>query len=351
MQFGIQVAVRVGGGRWSLTSMLPRQGTVHGVLRAAKSRWPEALGQTSVAEAAMFELCYSVSPLDGDWGLLARSMLVTSRFLLRNDSTTTIFEVKQTGSGDSTVMQILPGQTAPFHWGDFRLPELVSVRPLVKYQGRCIYKWSGGFDPLTIGPVPLRIRKVRGLATDPLHEKDAGQFLIHSIKMEAEIRPRTGGTGINLSFQEEDSKGEGTLYRIENMSTFPVWICQDDILANPFHHSTDEDQDDFVGPYDSIVFALDVPYRQGKYSHRKAASMAILLRARLALAPLSSRAGIETTKVISLATAGARVRLNPSKLFILDANMRRTLQDIRVVGVINNDGPTRVLTLRYVRGL
>jgi hypothetical protein len=298
----------------------------------------------------MFELCYSISPLDGDWGLFSRSLLLTSRFLLRNDSARVSFQVKQTGASDDTVVEIGPGEAASFHWGDFRLPELISVRPAVKIDGRCIYKWSGGFDPLTIGSVPLRIRRVRGLAASLSDANEIDQFQINSVKMEAEIRPRTGKTGINLSFQEEDSKGEGSLFRIENLTTFPVWVAQDGVLANPWGESKDEAEreGDLVRPSESIPFGLDVPYRQGKYSHRKAATMAELLRIRLGLAPLSFRAGIETTKVLSLTNVGERVRLNPTKLLVLNPELRASLEDVRIVGIIKSDGPTRVLSLRYV---
>ena len=99
---------------------------------------------------------------------------------------------------------------------------------------------------------------------------------------------------------------------------------------------------DMLRPSESLVFALDVPFRQGKYSGRKAATMSELLRLRLALSPLSSRLGIETTKVISLRT-GERVRLNPSKLSILDPKVKSSLQRARVMGMVVNDGPTRVL--------
>lgn len=347
-QIGVQVAVQVDGGKWSTTAVLPSQGTVYGVLRALKARWPEApIRPTEMGNPALHqrcELCYSISPLEGDWGLLTRSMLVTSRFLLRNDSLTTSFEVKQTGADDMTSVTIPPGQTTPFHWGDFRLPELVSVRPVLKTQGRCVYKWSGGFDPLTIGSLPLRTR----LTGDQVTKMNAADqpSIISAIKIDVEIRPKSGGTGINLSFKEENSTGEGALYRIENFSPFPVWVCQDDVLANPSSMEEDEDQGDYLSPFESVAFALDVPFKQGKYSHRKAASMDILLRARLALSPLSSRAGIETTKVVSLTTPGSIVRLNPSKLMLLDATLRATLQHVRVVCVLHNDGPTRVLSLR-----
>lgn len=342
---GVQLAVQVNGGRWSLISAIPRQGSVHGVVRVNKARWPHAVGELPSSESGVFELSYVVSALDGDWGLLSRSLVLTSRFLLRNDSLTTTFEVKQTGASDISAVIIHPGQTEPFHWGNCRLPELISVRPSVRYQDRCIYKWSGGFDPLVIGHLALRIRRVLGHA-DILRNHTAVTSLVRAVKAEVEIRPQTGGTGINLSFREEDESGVGALYRIENLSPFPIWFCQDDVLSNPLRKASDEDQDDVAYPSSSIVFALDIPFKQGKYTHRKALSFSTLLRVRLALSPFSTRAGIETTKVISMAT-GDTVRLNPSKLMILAPELRNELQDVRVIGALVNDGPTRVLKLRY----
>jgi SHR-binding domain of vacuolar-sorting associated protein 13 len=342
---GIQLAVQVDGGRWSHISAIPRQGSVHGVVRVNRARWPHAVGELSPSESAVFELCYVVSALDGDWGLLTRSLVLTSRFLLRNDSSRTTFEVKQTGASDNSAVIIRPDQTEPFHWGNCRLPELISVRPSGRYQDRCIYKWSGGFDPLVIGHLALRIRRVSGHA-DILKNHKVVEGLVRAVKAEVEIRPQTGGTGINLSFREEDESGVGALYRIENLSTFPIWFCQDDVLSNPSRKASEDDQDDVAYPSSSSVFALDIPFKQGKYTHRKAMSFSTLLRVRLALSPFSTRAGIETTKVVSMAT-GDTVRLNPSKLMILSPELRNELQDVRVVGALVNDGPTRVLKLRY----
>lgn len=340
------MALQVSGGRWSLSSFLPRKGTVHGVMRAPKSRWPAAMDQSDHStNGRMFELCYTITPLDGDWGVLTRCMLVSSRFLLRNDSDLVTFEVKQTGNADATATTVLPGQTVPFHWGDFRLPELVSVRPDGKQNGMSIYRWSGGFDPLTIGHIPIRVRKTVKIREESFLAENVN---IHAIKMEVEIRPRTGGTGLTISFREEDPTGSDSLYRIDNLSPFPIWFCQEDVLGNSAEKNADAGQGEILCPYGSIAFALDVPFKRGKYTNRKAASLAVLLRARIALAPLSTRPGIETAKVVSLANAGAGaiVRLNPSKLAFLDGTTRRVLQKVRVLGVVHNDGPTRVLTLR-----
>jgi SHR-binding domain of vacuolar-sorting associated protein 13 len=341
-EHALQLAIQVNGGRWSQIHAIPRQGSFHGVVRVSKSRWLFAEGESYGTEKNVYELCYVVAPLDGDWGLLTRSLIVTSRFLLRNDSKTIAFEVKQTGASDASSVIIQPGQILPFHWGSYHLPELVSIRPTTIVHGKCAYKWSGGFDPLLIGHVPLRLRKIPNV---PNTNDVTNAATIHSVKVEIEIRPRTGGTGINLAFQEEDGMGEGALFRIENLSPFPIWFCQDDVLANPSKHHVTTDYSDIANPSSSNVFSLDIPFKQGKYSHRKAAALTALLRVRLALAPLTTRAGIETTKVLAMAM-GESVRLNPSKLMILNPEIRHILQDVRIVGVVINDGPTRVLRLR-----
>jgi hypothetical protein len=166
--------------------------------------------------------------------------------------------------------------------------------------------------------------------------------------MGSEIRRGTGGTGINISFEEEENSGDGALFRIENCSTFPVWIAQDGVLANPSSDTGDLSslEGTMVGPSTNSCFALDVPYRQGKYTGRKAATIAELLRVRLGLSPLNTRAGIETTKVLCLSSIGTRVRLNPTKLQFLEAPLRSDLDRVRILGVVTTDGPTTVLNLR-----
>lgn len=70
-----------------------------------------------------------------------------------------------------------------------------------------------------------------------------------------------------------------------------------------------------------------------------------MLHVRIALAPLSSRDGIETVKVIGLTKVGDTVRLNPSRLFNpITPDMRNRLQRTRVLAIIKTDGPTRVLS-------
>ena len=349
-ELSLQLAIQVNGGRWSQVAAIPRQGSFHGVVRVSKSRWLYGDGESHDADKTVYELCYVVSPLDGDWGLLTRSFIVTSRFLLRNESKVVAFEVKQAGAIDASSVIIRPGQTEPFHWGSYHLPELVSIRPIAMINGGCIYKWSGGFDPLLIGHLPLRLRKLSNVPDSNDFSDEENGITIHSVKVEIEIRPRTGGTGINLAFREEDASGEGALFRIENFSPFPIWLCQDDVLANPSRQYAATDHSDIVNPSKSIVFSLDIPFRQGKYSHRKAAALATLLRVRLALAPLTTRAGIETTKVLSMAI-GETVRLNPSKLMILNPEIRQILQDVRILGAVSNDGPTRVLRLRWEKSV
>jgi hypothetical protein len=332
------MVVQVEGGKWALTSDIPSRGAAYGAIRLANARWPHRLLRTGAnkpftAETFAYELCYSIAPLDEKWGDLSRLMVLSSRFLLRNDSRLSIC-AKQAGTPDQCAVTIEPGRNTPFHWSDFRLPGLICIRPLSEGM-TSLHRWSGGFDPLTIGSFPLKVRALGSVC---------GCF---SLKVEVELRSKTGGTGINISFQDEDTKGYGALFRIENISAFPIWFAQDGLVASSF--TSEVGASDLVGdslqPNESSVFALDVPFRQGKYAGRKAAAMADLTRVRLALAPLNSRHGIETTKVISMVTVGERVRLNPSKLTLLSSELRSSIRRVRVVGTLLNDGPTRMLRL------
>lgn len=193
------MAMKVGSGKWALSLMIPRFGTVYGALRIAKERWPRVSAATpqqniSTTDNTVYELCYTVSPLGGDWGEVTRAMLVSSRFQLRNASRKLAFEIKQSGSDDSTAVKIEPGETAPFHWASFRLPDLICVRPVANCQRSPVYRWSGGFDPLTIGVTPLRIRKRDDISFSSV-DQNAAQWRVSSVQAEADIRPRTGGTG------------------------------------------------------------------------------------------------------------------------------------------------------------
>ena len=369
----LKIAFKCGDGKWSAPATIPDAGTSHGVIRVLSSRWPvltrtrgsvleNAPGESSGHETGLetslhtyhsacldpdlFELCYTVSDVEGEWGEFSRSMVVSPRFFVRNDSQINTIEVKQTGASDSSSLKLSPGEVQPFYFDDYRLPGLVSVHPVVfDDRGLDVYKWSGGFDLSSLGMVPIRVRRSSGEA------KNSDTCLIRSIRAIVEIRPGTGGNGINVSFKEENSSGDGSLFRIENVCPFPVWMFQDGVLANPTAAFLDkpsgdnpEIDGDKIPPSGRSAFALDVPYRQGKYAHRKAATMNELLHVRLALAPLSSRAGIETVKAISLMTVGASIRLNPSKLIgVLSSEMRASMQKVRILCIVTTDGPTRVL--------
>jgi hypothetical protein len=336
--------VQVDGGKWATTPLIPNRGAAHGVLRVAKARWPYRQlrpdAKHGPVERTVYEICYSIAPIDNEWGDLTRLMVITSRFLLRNDSKAVSYDVKQAGSDDACAVNIGPGATVPFHWGDFRLPMLISVRPAAG--SKTDFRWSGGFDPLTIGALPVRIRRACTPWKGTRQDDD-----VVSVKVESEIRSKTGGTGISLVLREEDPDGYGALFRVENQSTFPIWFCQDGLLANAdLAGQQFLLEGDVVHPRESAVFALDVPFRQGKYAGRKAASMTELLRARVALAPLNSRNGIETTKVVSMTAIGDRVRLNPTRIMLFSSELRSSIRRIRVVGTVINDGPTLVLRFR-----
>ena len=233
----------------------------------------------------------------------------------------------------------MPGEASPFFWADFRLPRLVSVRPAeVLHGGTISYKWSGGFDLSSLGMTPVRIR----------NENQSTATGVMSIRSLVEVRPGTGGMGMNVSLREENASGEGSLFRIENLTPFPIWLEQDGMLANPTSSGHNDGapsiDGDLVGPHSKMTFALDIPYRQGKYSSRKEASLSELLQVRVALAPLSSRAGVEMVKVMGLTIVGESLRMNPSRLPLgLTPEGWQALRPMRVLGVVASDGPTRVL--------
>ena len=280
-----------------------------------------------------------------------------------------------------------PGEIIPFYWTDITLPELICCRPVSSLKDKenentfdfrqrrneLINKWSGGFEICTLGMIPLRIRKENSSNDICDYDTSANNVLV--IRVFVEIRSGTGSYGRTISFKEENPSGEGSLYRIENHSKFPIWIVQDGVLANPTHSNFfghdfrqakvndnkksmttygheellksshySEVNGDLLLAGKHTSFGLDVPFRQGKYVGRKVASLQELLRLRVGLAPLSSRDGIETTKVIGLSFVGITVRLNPSKLHsTLDDNTLSKLLPIRVLGLVYADGPTRVL--------
>eukprot|EP00978_Attheya_sp_CCMP212_P014016 scaffold35454_cov51-Attheya_sp.AAC.6 len=417
----LRISVKCADGHWSLPAIIPPSGGGHGVIRLPASRWP-LLARTSNANKveteptdksysenmdcfgvgelnpALYELCYHVSLVSGSlWGESSRLLAFAPRFFLRNDSVRYNLEVKQVGAPDASAVELKPGESVPFYWSDVRLPELVCVRPVVhgphssirypgaKRRGISFYRWSGGFDIAGLGMAAIRIRQSNQSArtTTPvkLHTgRNVEDFQLRSIRALVEIRPKTGSTGIVVSFKEENPLGVGSLFRIENFSPFPLWIAQDGVLANPHsmengiqkssHGVADmssaflsgdtlsqggskiragaqtysELNGDLIMPMKTISFGLDVPFRQGKYTHRMPANMVELLRVRVGLAPLSTREGIESTKVVGLTTVGETVRLSPSKLiYSLDESVVTNILGVRVLGVICTDGPTRVL--------
>ena len=354
-------SLRHAGGEWSSTIHLPQSGPADGVIRVLSSRWPAVTrtaclrstaglaGETSL-RPDLFEVCYNVSDLTGEWGDFSRLVTITPRFHLRNDSSSMPYEVKQAGVLDAEAILVYPGEVVPFFWQDFRLPALICVRPLSSTTNT--YRWSGGFDICTLGSIPLRIRP------KTIEDED----IVFSVKALLEIRPNS--SGVNISLKDEDMEGVGAMFRVENNSPFPIWIAQDGVLANPsleqnevrrqhsqLHNLSDrppEIDGDVILPRSRKAFALDVPFRQGKYASRKAATLKELLRVRVGLAPLSTRSGVETTKVISFTAVGDGVRLNPTKLRAVSSLVSR-MGNIRVLGLIVTDGPTRVLRFDLMR--
>lgn len=189
--------------------------------------------------------------------------------------------------------------------------------------------------------LPLRVRRVDG---------SIDQLNITSMRVNVELQPGSGGSGTIVSIRDEDPRGEGSLFRLENHSPFPIFLSQDGVLANPASvlsgHSTAVSCD-VIEPGESTSYGLDVPFRQGKYAGRSSASMPELLLLRLALAPLSTRDGVESTKLICFDRVGDYIRLSPSKLSSsIGSFLANALLPVRVFGIVGTDGPTR--TLRFV---
>ena len=372
-----QLSIKCGDSRWSSPIIITPHGTQHGAVEVLASRWPLLRGfsnergislallspRASLAtddelpvafssaqmEPTLHDLVYHVKEVDGEFGEMSRLMMVAARFSVRNDSKSKTIEVKQAGTKDVLSVRLEPGKTAPFYWSDRFLPQLVCVRPADTLKDIKVYKWSGGFDVGTLGMTALCIRP--DYTPGETDEEILRRIVFRSL---VELRPGTGGLGMNISFQDEKEDGDGALFRIENESLFNIWIAQEGVLKNPslLQPHPRELDGDLVRTGDKVAFGLDMPYRQGKYSHREAATMSELLYVRLALAPLSTRAGIETVKVVGLSVIGDSVRLKPSKLtVVLGTADAKALERVRVLAVISADGPSHVLKLRYVRAL
>mmetsp|Transcript_5233 Transcript_5233/g.11858 ORF Transcript_5233/g.11858 Transcript_5233/m.11858 type:complete len:2963 (-) Transcript_5233:1016-9904(-) len=361
----ILIHVKHKDSKWSTPAIIPPSGSSNGVVRVCSSRWPlvtkaiknqkqkgahatwdssdgcdrDNLGIAPL-EPSVFELVYQVTVLSGLWGELSRMVTIMPRFLVRNESSWLDIDLKQVGAPDISRVVIQKGEALPFYWFDMTLPELVCVRP-TQSRNRC--KWTGGFDLCTLGMIPLRVRRVDG---------SIDQLNLRSMRVNVELQPGTGGSGTTVSIRDEDPCGEGSLFRIENHSPFQVFISQDGVLANPAsvllrNDASSSSSCDMIQPGERTSYALDVPWRQGKYAGRTSASMSELLLLRCALAPLSTRDGVESTKVVCFARVGDSIRLSPYKLSPSISSIVATeLLGVRILGIIGTDGPTR--TLRFI---
>jgi len=224
----------------------------NGVVRVRSSRWPALSTKDESQTHFVSDLSYIVSPIGGSWGTATGEyantniLCLTARFILRNESTRYAMEVKQQGIiGKENIMVLKPGESAPFWWSNvdsshYHAAELICVRPThtthitenaiasslsseaENTSDRSIfYKWSGGFDPCNLGTTALRIR-----LDSKKHEQNiSGSNIIRTIRANVSIRPRSYNTGINISLKEEQPDGTGSLFRIENRTTFRKFIC------------------------------------------------------------------------------------------------------------------------------
>jgi hypothetical protein len=203
-------------------------------------------------------------------------------------------DVKQAGASDDTSVRVGIGKVVPFYWSDFRLPELVCLRPVLGdgkrsslHTGFCdaweftdYFKWSGGIDMCDLRMSAIRIRKNPSPSNPfPLlengnsptfnaaeHAAKRNALRLRTVRARVEIRPGTGGTGVTFSVKDEDYQGEGSLFRIENHTPFPIWVAQNGVLSNP--GATDEEfriSGDLISSKERLSFGLDAPFRQGKH--------------------------------------------------------------------------------------
>lgn len=322
----LRLAVKCGDGQWSAPIFIPPRGISNGLVRVISARWPQLCGKEGeksnranslpetaiykeqgivqsdgglIYEAAclnpsLYDLCYQVSILPGTWGEFSRILTISPRYLIRNDSEIFSMDVKQAGASDDTSVRVGIGEVIPFYWSDFRLPELVCIRPVVGngkrlsvHTGFCdaweftdYFKWSGGIDMCDLRMSAIRIRKNPSpsnpfpspedgaLTTSDAGVNDAKRhaLCLRTVRARVEIRSGTGGVGITFSVKDEDYRGEGSLFRIENLTPFPIWVAQDGILSNP--GGADGDLGiigDLISPKDRLAFGLDAPFRQGKH--------------------------------------------------------------------------------------
>jgi len=409
----LRIAVKIGDGRWSAPVLIPSGGNCNGIMRVTSARWPKLCerqlknlqksGGTVVSSQsrnfrqaclnpALYEVCYSVTTLNGSWGEVSRVLTLAPRYVIRNESLIYSLDVKQYGAKDESALRLFVGESKEWYWPDFRLPELVVIRPVVgdgfrnhrnsefcsAWEFNDCFKWSGPIDICKLGMTSIRIRKnptpIKSfeVSESSFETKDMQSSLdLRTIRAHVEIRPGTGASGVKISLKDENSNGSGALFRIENNSPFPLWVCQNDLLVNAMSSGSkilpeisseqtslntrvfDTEKrlkpldsqhaihGDLILPLHSVSFGLDAPFRQGKYG--RIVPDKDLLLVRVALAPIHSRDGIESTKVIGMTAVGSVVRLGPSKLRDnLDEEIITNLLGVRVLGVVCADGPTRV---------
>jgi hypothetical protein len=364
----IKICLRVGDGIWSSVAAIPSTGFTHGVMRLYSARWPTLSKELSTSKAnidratgygskngskvsfspgstsrKVYDICYQVAAVEGQWGEHSRLFVVYPRFYIRNDSEEWYVELKQLNSSDESSVRLKPGSSAPFYWTDVTLPELIIIRLIHKdcLHEKSIFKWSGPFDISILGMIPLRLRRI-----DLKKSKTYSHIPdISVVRSQVQLRSGTGGTGLCVSFKEELANGEDSLYRVENHSPFPVWIMQDSHYKRITQKASNNRQDlcsDVIMPGERCAFGLDTPFLQ--LSDRNVASLEELLKIRMSLAPPDTRDGKETMKKLTLAVVGNNVRLKPYKLCgIFDEDKILDLMCTNIHCEVSNDGPSRVV--------
>jgi hypothetical protein len=290
-----QIFFKFGDGRWSSPAIVPKTGSSHGIIRLPSARWPSltrslnddenhgasmtgnglSVGVKGPSKIKMdkgcsssgcLDLSYRITAIEGLWGEFSRLLVIYPRFYVRNDSQHWFIEVKQTGTPDKSALQLKPGCSKPFYWTDLNIPELMCVRLLHKTgatRESCKHGWSGGFDISALGMIPLRIQT----HSTP----DKVMFTFSVVRVLVELRSGTGGTGLIVSLKDELESGEDALYRVENLSPFPVWISQDGTIG------VNSGNGDMIPPNKKVAYGLYQPYRNEKMNSKKWIGIALIM--------------------------------------------------------------------------
>jgi len=276
-----QLVLKIGDSQWSPPLDVSLEGA-GGAFQVIGNRWGAVLEDSRLCHT-LYELAYRVTTLPPPWD---RTRLVTiqARYVLRNEGARPVLVgqlgarvppiAPATGKGEAGeqkfMMELVPGESRPLHWPNFRLqsllvlsfppshfPAISDTLPTEGTARNVRYSSSGGIDiaalsdtPVIIrpsvpspsfsasAPLPRLVRVQVALGEEDEEEEDVEAAL--SISLREIRRPRYAlieGTHGNMEEGEESGRrrggeekeedGEGApLLWLENRSSVTVWYGQ-----------------------------------------------------------------------------------------------------------------------------